>query len=99
MATKVFPTKLTVRGVIKALERSLRRLNTSYIDLYQIHWPSPIFPLKRALRALERKLEEGKIRAIRVSNFSLEQLKEARNCLAKQDIASNQVEYSLFKRE
>ncbi len=99
VATKVFPTKLTVRGVIKALERSLKRLNTSYIDLYQTHWPSPVFPLKRALRALERKLEEGRIRAIGVSNFSLEQLKEARSCLAKQDIASNQVEYSLFRRD
>ncbi|MCD6245157.1 MAG: aldo/keto reductase [Candidatus Korarchaeota archaeon] len=85
--------------MIKALERSMRRLDTSYIDLYQIHWPSPISPLKRALRALERKLEEGKIRAIGVSNFSLEQLKEARGCLAKQDIASNQVEYNLLRRD
>ncbi len=99
IATKVFPYRLTVSGVLKALKNSLKRLNTGYVDLYQIHWPSPIFPLKGAMRALERELEEGRIRAIGVSNFSLRQMEDARSYLQRHDLASNQVEYNLLKRE
>ncbi len=99
IATKVFPYRVTVSGVLKALRNSLRRLNTGYVDLYQIHWPSPIFPLKGAMRALERELEEGRIRAIGVSNFSLKQMEEARSYLQRHDLASNQIEYNLLKRD
>jgi len=100
LATKVFPYpwRLTPHQVVKALRGSMRRLGVSRIDLYQIHWPSPIFPLKGALKALEREVEEGRIGSIGVSNFSVKQLERARGYLSKVDIASNQIEYNLLKR-
>jgi len=99
MATKVSPEHLRYDDVIKACERSLKRLQTSYIDLYQIHWPNPRIPLRETIKALERLAEEGKIRYIGVSNFSVELLKEAISLTSKHDIVSNQVEYSLLSRE
>ncbi len=99
LATKILPLRLTARGIIKALRGSLRRLGTNYIDLYQIHWPNPLFPLKKAMRALEREVDEGRVRAIGVSNFSLRLMEEARSYLSRQDIASNQIEYNLLKKK
>jgi len=99
MATKVSPEHLRYDDVIKACERSLKRLQTSYIDLYQIHWPNPRIPLRETIKALERLAEEDKIRYIGVSNFSVELLKEAISLTSKHDIVSNQVEYSLLSRE
>jgi diketogulonate reductase-like aldo/keto reductase len=99
IATKVSPEHLRYDDVIKACERSLKRLQTSYIDLYQIHWPNPRIPLRETIKALERLAEEGKIRYIGVSNFSVELLKEAISLTSKHDIVSNQVEYSLLSRE
>ncbi len=99
IATKVSPWHPTPRGVRRALEGSLRRLGVDYVDLYQIHWPNPLVPLGRTMRALERLLEEGRIRAIGVSNFSLRRLEEARSHLSRHDVASNQVEYNLLKRD
>jgi len=61
-------------------EASLRRLGVETIDLYQIHWPSPVDPLEDALDALLRFREEGKIRWIGLSNFSVEQLAAAVRC-------------------
>ncbi len=58
-------------------EASLRRLQTDYIDLYQIHWPDPKVPLADSLEALVRLREQGKIRAIGVCNFSQAQLEQA----------------------
>ncbi len=98
VATKVWPTHLSYRGVRRALEGSLRRLGTSYVDLYQIHWPNPVFPLGETMRAMEDLLREGKIRAIGVSNFGLKRLEAARRALRDADVASDQVEYNLLKR-
>ncbi len=61
----------------EAVEGSLRRLNTDYIDLFYIHFPDESTPKYEAVGALKELKDEGKIRAIGVSNFSLEQLKEA----------------------
>ncbi len=61
----------------EAVEGSLRRLNTDYIDLFYIHFPDENTPKYEAVGALKELKDEGKIRAIGVSNFSLEQLKEA----------------------
>ena len=99
IATKVGPTHLTYRGVRKALEHSLERLRTKYVDLYQVHWPNPLIPMRGTMRAMGDLLEEGKIRAIGVSNFSLKRLERARQLLPEHDLASIQVEYNLLRRD
>src|SRR5699024_3223481 len=61
----------------KQVDESLKRLQTDVIDLYYIHFPDEETPKYEAVGALHRLKEAGKIRAIGISNFSLEQLKEA----------------------
>ena len=63
--------------VVEACERSLRRLGTDYIDLYQLHFPDPNVPIADTLRALDGLAREGKVRAIGCSNFTSAQLQEA----------------------
>ncbi len=82
-------------NVIKEVEESLRRLQTDYIDLLQIHWPDSTTPISETMEALELLLQQGKIRAAGVSNYSVEQVAEAQNAL---NIASNQVGYSMLNR-
>ena len=82
--------------VKQAVEDSLKRLRTDYIDLYYIHFPDEDTPKDEAVAALAELKAEGKIRAIGVSNFSLEQLKEA-NKDGHVDVY--QGEYNLFKRD
>lgn len=76
IATKVSASNLSPEAIFEACERSLQRLDTEYIDLYQIHWPNPSVPLAESLRALESLKQEGKIRAIGVCNFGVHDLKE-----------------------
>jgi myo-inositol catabolism protein IolS len=100
-ATKVFPNHLEYQQVIDSCEASLQRLKTDYIDLYQIHWPagsfkSKVVPIEDTMRALNDLKQQGKIRAIGVSNFSKDQLAEA---AAHGEIASIQPPYSLFWRQ
>ena len=79
----------------KEIEDSLRRLRTDRIDLYQVHWPDPQVPVEQTAAALGALLEEGKIRAIGVSNFSVDQM------IAFQRIApihAVQPPYNLFER-
>ena len=68
---------LRPESIFAECENSLRRLQTDYIDLYQIHWPDPKVPLSDSLGALLRLQEQGKIRAIGLCNFSEEQVKAA----------------------
>ncbi|SDM61152.1 aldo/keto reductase [Siphonobacter aquaeclarae] len=82
-------------SVIRECEDSLRRLGTDYIDLLQIHWPDKTTPVSETMEALEILLQQGKIRAAGVSNYSAELLKEARQTLA---VASDQVPYSMVER-
>jgi len=99
-ASKVFANHLKYDQVIEACELSLKNLNTDYIDLYQIHWPSgfmnsEIVPIAETMGALNDLKEQGKIRAIGVSNFSRSQLEEAAQYGR---IESLQPPYSLFWR-
>ncbi len=100
-ATKVFANHLKHDQVIEACERSLKNLFTDYIDLYQIHWPSGSFnqefvPIEETISALNELKQQGKIRAIGVSNFSKAQLEEAAQYGR---IDSLQPPYSLFWRQ
>jgi diketogulonate reductase-like aldo/keto reductase len=99
IATKVWSTHLKYNQVLKAAQRSLAKLQYSYIDLYQIHWPNPIVPIKETMRAMEKLVDDGKVRHIGVSNFSLSQMKETEQALSKHELASNQVQYSLKARK
>ncbi|MFM7903621.1 MAG: aldo/keto reductase, partial [Microcystis sp.] len=99
-ATKVFANHLKYEEVIAACDRSLKNLQTDYIDLYQIHWPSgswntEIVPISETMAALNYLKAQGKIRAIGVSNFSRSQLEEAGQYGR---IESIQPPYSLFWR-
>ena len=77
-------------------EQSLRRLGVDYIDLYQIHWPDRTTPVEESMRAMEDLRQQGKIRAIGVSNFDLEWLRGAR---AAAPLHSLQPPYSLIQRQ
>ena len=77
-------------------EESLRRLGTDVIDLYQVHWPDTSTPVEDTMRALERLKDQGKIRAIGVSNYDVTWLKGAS---AATTVASDQPPYSLIQRK
>jgi diketogulonate reductase-like aldo/keto reductase len=98
IATKVWSSNLRYRSVLKALEGSLRRLGTDYVDLYLIHWPNPSIPLDDTFKALNELVVGGKTRRVGVSNFDLKDLQRAQS-LSATPIATNQVRYSLLSRE
>ena len=68
--------------IMREVEDSLRRLRTDYIDIYQVHWPDPLVPIEETAAAMQMLLNQGKIRAIGVSNFSLEQMRRFRSVAA-----------------
>ena len=85
----------------RELEASLRRLRRDSIDLYQHHFPNPRVSIPKLMERLADAVEAGKVKAVGVSNYSAEQMREAHAALAKRGIplASNQVEYSLLHRQ
>lgn len=83
------------RKVMEECEQSLRRLKTDYIDLYQIHWPDVTTPIEETMEAVQRLIEQGKVRAAGVCNYNVEQVNEALKTLP---LASNQVPYSMINR-
>lgn len=88
--------------VRQAVEASLKRLGTDYIDLYQLHRPDPLVPIADTLGALDELVKSGKVREIGCSNFTLEQLEQARDASSSAGLApfvSVQNEYSLLVRE
>jgi aryl-alcohol dehydrogenase-like predicted oxidoreductase len=89
------------RYIMQAVEASLRRLKTDWIDLYQVHRPDPQTPIEETLRALDDLKKAGKVRFTGCSNFSAAQIEDAqavaeRHCLAA--FVSCQDEYSLLAR-
>jgi aryl-alcohol dehydrogenase-like predicted oxidoreductase len=80
----------------KEMDDSLRRLQTDYIDLYQVHWPDAKVPVEETASVLRTLLESGKIRAIGVSNYSPEQMQEFQKYAPLHTV---QPPYNLFERE
>ena len=99
IATKVSGRHLTYRDVITSAEESLYKLSTDFIDLYQIHWPNPAYPIKETMRAMSKLLDDGLIKYLGVSNFSVDEILEAQHYLSNYKIVSNQVLYNLNNRE
>jgi len=91
---KVFRNASRDRILLEA-EDSLRRLRTDYIDLYQIHWPDPLVSIEETAEAVQTLFDQGKIRAIGVSNFSVAQIERFRR-VAKLHVV--QPPYNLFER-
>lgn len=86
----------TRQRILKEFEDSLRRLQTDYIDVYQVHWPDPEVPIEETASTLRELYEQGKIRAIGVSNFSPEQGRQFETAAPLHTI---QPPYNLFERE
>jgi diketogulonate reductase-like aldo/keto reductase len=99
LATKVSGAHLRYDGVLRAAAASLRRLQTDYIDLYQIHWPNAQIPIKETMRAMEALVDAGQVRYIGVSNFSVRELRAAQAAMTRYPIVSNQVLYNLNRRD
>jgi len=98
ITTKVSPHHLSFDNILAACQRSLKRLQTDYIDLYLIHWPNPLASMKNAMAALDKLVNDGLVHFIGVSNFSVRQLKNAQK-YSQNKIVTNQVHYSLLHRD
>jgi aryl-alcohol dehydrogenase-like predicted oxidoreductase len=86
----------TRQRILREFEDSLRRLQTDYIDIYQVHWPDPLVPVEETARTLRELYEQGKIRAIGVSNYSPEEMARFE---AIAPLHTIQPPYNLFERQ
>jgi aryl-alcohol dehydrogenase-like predicted oxidoreductase len=87
--------------IVRAVEASLRRLRTDWIDLYQVHYPDTRTPIEEAMHALDDLVRQGKVRAIGCSNFSAAEVTAAQDAARRENLAafvSCQDEYSLLVR-
>lgn len=82
-------------SVIRECEDSLRRLGTDYIDLYQIHWPDSTTPLSETFEAVERLIQQGKVRYAGVCNYDAALMEDAGKVI---DLVSDQIPYSMVNR-
>jgi aryl-alcohol dehydrogenase-like predicted oxidoreductase len=82
--------------IMQEIDDSLRRLRTDYIDIYQVHWPDPLVPVEETADAMRLLYEQGKIRAIGVSNFSVDQMERFRKVAPLHVLQSP---YNLFERD
>lgn len=86
---------LSAESIYQEIDESLRRLQTDYVDIYQMHWPDPNTPIEESMLALERVKESGKIRHIGVTNFSLDLTKQA---MTAGSVISHQGLYNMLER-
>lgn len=98
IASKAFPTHFRREKLIRACERSLKRLNTKYLDLYQLHFPSRFVPIGETMGAMEELVDRGLIRHIGISNFSYDSMLKAEEALKKYSLASTQMHYNAAHR-
>jgi len=97
LVSKVLPSNASYEGTLRACERSLKRLKTDVLDLYLLHWRGR-HPLAETMRAMEALSAAGKIRFFGVSNFDLDELKQAERAVTSGRLAANQVLYHLGDR-
>ena len=101
VATKWFPMFRTARNIPRTIHDRIHFLDGYSIDLYMVHQPWGFSPPEAEMEAMAELVEEGKIRAVGVSNFSAEQMRRAHRALQKRGLplAVNQVQYSLYNRK
>lgn len=97
IVSKVWPSHADYDNVIKSAKNSFKRLNT-HIDLYLLHAPSRV-PICKTMKAFEKLVDEGIIRFFGLSNFDVEGIENAKDCLSKYEIVAIQNHYSLLYRE
>ena len=102
VATKFFPWpwRFTKGAIPRALRGSIARMNVESVDLYQIHWPTPILGTDRMMEGLAECVKSGMTRTVGVSNFGQSRMLAAYSSLARHNVplAANQVHYSLLHR-
>jgi len=99
VTSKLLPTHFRYSQMKKAVEKSLKRLNLKYFDLYLIHYPNPTIPIKKDMRLLEELLSGGKTRFIGVSNYSLKKFQQAQECLKNAELVNNQVRVNVVRQQ
>ena len=101
IATKWFPLFRTASNIGKTIDSRLQCLDGYNIDLYQVHLPNSFSSIREIMNRMADLVEKGQIRSIGVSNYSAEKMRHAHDILAERGLplASNQVHYSLLKRE
>lgn len=98
IASKVHQENIDHEDLLQAAERSLKHLQTQYIDLYYIHHPSLDIPIEQSMRAMDRLKEEGLVKNIAVSNFTVERFEKAQ-ATTRNKIVANQLHLNLIYRE
>lgn len=98
LTTKVWRTNLERHQVLASVQDSLEQLETDYVDLLLIHWPNESVPIAETIGAMNRLQQEGRVRHIGISNFSVSQLREAR-AASETPIVTNQVKYHPYNRQ
>ena len=99
IATKVWPLNASYDRVLRAADRSRRRLGVDVIDLYQVHWPNPLVPIRTTMKAMKKLVQDGKVRCVGISNFGKKRTINAQQALAPLELSSNQVRYNLIDRQ
>lgn len=97
VCTKVWHTNLGYHDVLKAFDASLKRLGLDYVDIYAIHHPSAHIPLSETFRAMNELVERQLVRYLAVSNFSVDQLRQAQE-YSRTPIIMSQAPCSLYNR-
>lgn len=98
IATKVWPSHFSESKVARSCERSLKRMGLKYIDLYQLHFPSRRVQISETMGAMERLVDQGKIRYIGISNFDSAKMEKAIETMKKHQISSTQMPLNLIDR-
>jgi diketogulonate reductase-like aldo/keto reductase len=98
VVSKVLPSNASYSGTIKACEQSLERLGTDYLDVYLLHWWSGQHPIADTMRAMATLVKRGLTRFVGVSNFDVDEMKQAQAALGSARLACNQVLYHLRDR-
>ncbi|MBD3181566.1 aldo/keto reductase [Candidatus Poribacteria bacterium] len=92
ITSKVWKTNLRYDDTLEACDNTLKELQTDYLDLYLIHWPNDEIPMKETFRALTKLKDDGKVKDIGVSNFTIQHLEEAMS-VTETAISVDQVKY------